>query len=117
LAIETHNRKETHELLEGLPVIPKANPFINCLKKWIYKPLSICVQKVIVDELAHKYRRKQKRKRWQDVLRFCEAGINVISAVNIQHLESLNADKKALRILMFRNAFDSVLKLADEGSC
>jgi two-component system sensor histidine kinase KdpD len=89
LAYRNAQRKETHELLEGLPVIPRRTSFIkeNCWRNGFtshYQRPEV----VIVDELAHKYGSKNE-KRWQDVLRFWR-GINVISAVNIQHLESLN---------------------------
>ena len=50
---------------------------------------------MIVDELAHtNIEGSKNEKRWQDVLEILEAGINVISAVNIQHIESLNEDVK-----------------------
>jgi len=48
---------------------------------------------VIVDELAHtNIEGSQNEKRWQDVRDILNAGINVISAVNIQHLESINEE-------------------------
>ena len=54
---------------------------------------------VVVDELAHtNIEGSKNEKRWQDVLEILEAGINVISAVNIQHIESLNDECGALRV-------------------
>ncbi len=48
---------------------------------------------VIVDELAHtNVEGSRNEKRWQDVMELLDAGINVISAVNIQHIESLNEE-------------------------
>jgi two-component system sensor histidine kinase KdpD len=71
---------------------------------------------VIVDELAHtNIEGSKNEKRWQDVLEILEAGINVVSAVNIQHLESLNADVKNITNIDVQERIpDSVLKLADE---
>lgn len=61
--------------------------------------LQIQPEIVIVDELAHSnvegYR---NAKRWEDVMELLEAGINVISAVNIQHIESLNDEVKKLQV-------------------
>ena len=52
---------------------------------------------VIVDELAHSNIEGSKNeKRWQDVMEILDAGINVISAVNIQHIESLNEEIKEI---------------------
>lgn len=52
---------------------------------------------VIVDELAHtNIEDGRNEKRWQDVMELLDAGINVISAVNIQHIESLNEDVKGI---------------------
>jgi two-component system sensor histidine kinase KdpD len=71
---------------------------------------------VIVDELAHtNIEGSKNEKRWQDVLEILEAGINVISAVNIQHLESLNENVKSITNIDVQERIpDSVLKLADE---
>ena len=71
---------------------------------------------VIVDELAHtNIEGSKNEKRWQDVLEILDAGINVISAVNIQHLESLNADVKNITNIDVQERIpDSVLKLAYE---
>ena len=53
---------------------------------------------VIVDELAHtNIEGSKNEKRWQDVLEILEAGINVISAVNIQHIESLKIRRNVKR--------------------
>ena len=60
--------------------------------KWICRLLvNIHPEVVIVDELAHtNIPGSKNEKRWQDVLEILDAGINVISAVNIQHIESIN---------------------------
>jgi two-component system sensor histidine kinase KdpD len=71
---------------------------------------------VIVDELAHSNMEGSKNeKRWQDVVEILNAGINVISAVNIQHIESLNNDIKTITGIEVQERIpDSVLQLADE---
>jgi two-component system sensor histidine kinase KdpD len=71
---------------------------------------------VIVDELAHSnIEGSQNEKRWQDVIDILDAGINVISAVNIQHIESLNpAIKEITGIIVSERIPDKLLQLADE---
>ena len=71
---------------------------------------------MIVDELAHSNMEGSKNeKRWQDVVEILNAGINVISAVNIQHIESLNNDIKTITGIEVQERIpDSVLQLADE---
>ena len=117
--IETHNRKETHDLLEGLPVIPRRSLFYKgklIEEMDLQAIINLRPEVIIVDELAHTNIEGSKHeKRWQDVLEILEAGINVISAVNIQHLESLNADVKNITNIEVQERIpDSVLKLADE---
>ncbi len=117
--IETHNRKETHDLLEGLPVIPRRSLFYKgklIEEMDLQAIINLRPEVVIVDELAHtNIEGSKNEKRWQDVLEILEAGINVISAVNIQHLESLNEDIKNITNIDVQERIpDSVLKLADE---
>lgn len=117
--IETHNRKETHELLEGLPVIPRRTLFYKgkLLEEMdLQAIINLRPEVVIVDELAHtNIEGSKNEKRWQDVLEILEAGINVISAVNIQHIESLNENVKSITNIDVQERIpDSVLKLADE---
>lgn len=71
---------------------------------------------VIVDELAHtNVDGCRNAKRWQDVMDLLEAGINVISAVNIQHIESLNEDIKGIAGIEVKERIpDKVLEEADE---
>src|SRR6478735_24563 len=92
--IETHNRKETQDLIEGLPVIPRRTLFYKGKELGemdVQAIVNLRPEVVIIDELAHtNVEGSKNEKRWQDVLEVLEAGINVISAVNIQHIESLN---------------------------
>lgn len=117
--IETHFRKETHELLEGLPVIPRRSIFYkgkNLEEMDVQAIINLRPEVVIVDELAHtNIEGSKNEKRWQDVMEILDAGINVISAVNIQHIESLNEDVKQITGIDVQERIpDSVLRLADE---
>ncbi len=117
--IETHNRKETHELLEGLPIIPRRKLFYKGkeLEEFdLQAVISLRPEIVIVDELAHtNIEGSKKDKRWQDVMEILDAGINVISAVNIQHIESLNEEIKQITGVEVKERIpDSVLQQADE---
>ncbi len=117
--IETHNRPETHALLEGLPVIPRRKLFYKGKELEeldMQGVINLRPEVVIIDELAHTNIEGSKNdKRWQDVMDILEAGINVISAVNIQHIESLNDEiKEITRIEVKERIPDSVLNKADE---
>ncbi|MCF2505566.1 universal stress protein [Dyadobacter sp. CY107] len=117
--IETHNRKEAHDLLDGLPVIPRRKLFYKGKELDeldVQAVISLRPEVVIVDELAHTNIEGSKNdKRWQDVLEILDAGINVISAVNIQHIESLNEEVKGITGVEVRERIpDSVLGAADE---
>src|ERR1700756_1110239 len=117
--IETHKRKETEELLEGLPVIPRRKLFYKGkeLEEMDLKAIiNLRPEVVIVDELAHtNIEGSQNEKRWQDVMDILNAGINVISAVNIQHLESLNEEVVEITGTAINERIpDKVLQMADE---
>jgi two-component system, OmpR family, sensor histidine kinase KdpD len=117
--IETHNRKETHDLLDGLPVIPRRKLFYKGKEldeMDVQAILNLHPEVVIVDELAHtNIEGSKNEKRWQDVMEILDAGINVISAVNIQHIESLNKEVKEITgIDVAERIPDNVLKEADE---
>lgn len=117
--IETHRREETHALLAGLPVIPQRSIFYKgkYLEEMdVQAIINLRPDVVIVDELAHtNVEGSKNEKRWQDVMDIIDAGINVISAVNIQHIESLNDDIKEITGIEVKERIpDSVLKAADE---
>lgn len=117
--IETHNRAETHALLDGLPVITRRKIFYKG-KELDEMDLQTILNRhpevVIVDELAHSNIEGSKNaKRWQDVVDILDAGISVITAVNIQHLESLNEEiEKITGIAITERIPDKVLEMADE---
>ena len=117
--IETHGRTGTEALLEGLTIIPR--------KKIFYKGkeieemdldsiLRLHPELVIIDELAHtNIEGSRNEKRWQDVMELLDAGINIISAVNIQHIESLNKEVKGIAGIEVKERIpDKVLQDADE---
>ena len=117
--IETHNRKETHELLDGLPIVPRRKLFYKSkeLEEMdVQAVINLRPEVVIVDELAHtNIEGSKNEKRWQDVMDILSAGINVISAVNIQHIESLNEEVKQITGVEVKERVpDSVLAQADE---
>lgn len=117
--IETHQRKETEALLQGLPVIPRRKLFYKGKELEeldVAAVLNMRPEVVIIDELAHtNIEGSKNEKRWQDVMEILEAGINVISAVNIQHIESLNEDVKSITNIEVKERIpDSVLREADE---
>lgn len=117
--IETHGRKETEVLLEGLPLIPRKTIFYKgkqVEEMDLKSILDIHPEVVIVDELAHSNIQGSKNtKRWQDVIDILESGISVITAVNIQHLESLNEDVEAISGIQITERIpDTLLEMADE---
>ncbi len=117
--VETHGRAETAALLDGLPVIPRRNLFYKgkALEEMdVQAIINLRPEVVIIDELAHtNIEGSKNEKRWQDVLDIIEAGINVISALNIQHIESLNEEILQITGVEVKERVpDSVLSAADE---
>src|SRR6201985_16955 len=117
--IETHNRAETHALLAGLPVIPRRKIFYKG-KELDEMDLNTVLNRhpevVIVDELAHtNVEGRTHKKRWQDGVDILDAVISVISAVNIQHLESMNQEIEEITgIPITERIPDKILELTDE---
>jgi two-component system sensor histidine kinase KdpD len=92
--VETHNRPKTTELLEGIErIAPKMMSYRGATlpELDVEAVLRRDPAVVLVDELAHtNVPGSKNEKRWQDVHELLEHGIDVISTVNVQHLESLN---------------------------
>ncbi|WP_157890556.1 DUF4118 domain-containing protein [Mycolicibacterium goodii] len=117
--IETHGRKKTAELLDGIETIPPRYiayrggrfPELDVPAVLARKP-----QVVLVDELAHTNTPGSKNpKRWQDIEELLDAGITVISTVNVQHLESLNDVVAAITgIEQQEKVPDEVVRAADQ---
>lgn len=117
--IETHNRAETHALLEGLPVIPRRELFYKGkrLEEFdLNATLLLGPTWVIVDELAHSNVPGSKHpKRWEDILELLDNGISVITAVNIQHIESITEEVQRITgVAITERVPDSFLQRADE---
>lgn len=117
--IETHGRTETAELLTGLAQLPLRDvPYRGrTLQEFdLDAALARHPQVLLVDELARSNAEGSRHpKRWQDVQELLEAGIDVWSALNVQHLESLNGTVGAITgIRVNETVPDTVLDDADE---
>ena len=92
-AVETHGRAETEALLAGLEVVPRRKGVYRGIATEEMDLAAVLARKpgvVLVDELAHTNMPGSKNdKRYQDVEEILAAGIHVVSALNIQHIESL----------------------------
>ncbi|MFS8099740.1 sensor histidine kinase KdpD [Lentzea alba] len=92
--VETHDREKTASLLEGLEVVPRRmmrHRDLDVSEMDVDAILARKPEVAVVDELAHtNVPGSRNEKRWQDVEELLEAGIDVLSTVNVQHLESLN---------------------------
>lgn len=92
--VETHGRTDTQTLIHGLNVIPRKSVeyqdrFLDEMD--LDQILKLKPEIVLVDELAHRNVPNSRHEyRWQDVNELLDAGIDVYSTLNIQHLESLN---------------------------
>ena len=117
--VETHGRAETAALIRDLEIIP--------LKEIVYRSVTLREMDIdaiiarhpdtcVVDELAHSnVPGSRNRKRYEDVLELLDAGINVMTAINIQHLETLNdAVSRSASTQIRETVPDSFLKRADE---
>ncbi|MCT1532838.1 sensor protein KdpD [Sphingobacterium daejeonense] len=117
--IETHDREDTIKMLAGLPLLPRKQIYYkgNELDDLdVDLVLQMHPEVVVVDELAHtNVPGSKNEKRWQDVMEILDAGINVISAVNIQHLEGLQAEVgDMLSVPVYERIPDRVIQSADE---
>jgi len=117
--IETHKRAETEQLLENLPLIPRKIIYYKG-KQFdefdVDKVLRLHPEVVIVDELAHTNAPGSKhQKRYQDIEELLYNGINVISGMNIQHIESLNQVVQGITGVEVKETVpDRIVALADE---
>ncbi|NIE60912.1 MULTISPECIES: DUF4118 domain-containing protein [unclassified Burkholderia] len=117
--VETHGRSETAALLDGLDVLPLAR--IDYRGRTLAEfdldgALARQPQLILVDELAHSNVQGARHlKRWQDVYELLDAGIDVYTTVNVQHLESLNDVVGAITgIRVWETVPDRVFDAADE---
>jgi two-component system, OmpR family, sensor histidine kinase KdpD len=117
--VESHGRKETEARIRDLEIIPqKVIPYrgVELKEMDVEAILARHPNTVVVDELAHtNVPGSKNRKRYEDVLELLDAGINVMTAVNIQHLETLNdAVNRSANTIIRETVPDSFLKRADE---
>jgi two-component system sensor histidine kinase KdpD len=120
--LETHGRKETADKAQGLEIIPRQvivqgdQGDLKLEEMDTEAILSRCPQLVLVDELAHTNMPGSLReKRYQDVEILLEAGLDVYSTVNIQHLESLNDTVARITGVVVRERIpDRILEEADQ---
>jgi two-component system sensor histidine kinase KdpD len=117
--VETHGRAETQARIRDLEIIPqRVIPYrgVELKEMDVDAILARHPDTVVVDELAHtNVPGSKNRKRYEDVLELLDAGINVMTAVNIQHLETLNdAVNRSANTVIRETVPDSFLKRADE---
>jgi two-component system sensor histidine kinase KdpD len=117
--VETHGRQETEALLAGLEVLPRRRvPYRGAtLEEFdLDAALARRPQLILVDELAHSNAPGSRHpKRWQDVEELRDAGIDVYTTVNVQHLESLNDIVAQITGVIVRETVpDRILDEADE---
>src|SRR5262245_40844960 len=117
--VETYGRRDTQALLEGLEVVPRRR-VEYCGVTMDEMNLEGIVRRKpqvsVVDELAHtNVPGSRHAKRYQDVLEILDTGIHVMTAVNIQHLETLNdAVARATGVRVRETVPDTFLDRADE---
>jgi two-component system sensor histidine kinase KdpD len=117
--VETYGRVKTEEMLEGLEVVPRRTISYRgatFTEMDLDAVLARRPQVALVDELAHtNVPGSRHDKRWQDVEELLEAGITVISTVNVQHLESLNDVVERITGIKQRERIpDEVVRRADQ---
>ena len=116
--VETHKRRETEALLEGLEILPRQGIEYRGVKLQefdIDRALARRPALLLVDELAHTNAPGSRHaKRWQDVLELLDRGVDVYSTLNVQHLETLNDIVAQITGVTVRETVpDSVLERAD----
>jgi two-component system sensor histidine kinase KdpD len=116
---ETHGRRRTAERLEGLEVVPRRELTYRGAKFTELDTDAVIArhpQVALIDELAHtNVPGSPREKRWQDVELLLEAGIDIISTVNIQHLESVNDVVEAITGVPQRETVpDAVVRAAEQ---
>ncbi|GLY67018.1 sensor histidine kinase [Amycolatopsis taiwanensis] len=116
---EPHGRKKTAELVAGLEVVPRRHGRYRGHEFTEMDVDAVLARKpevAVVDELAHtNIPGSRNEKRWQDVLELLDAGIDVLSTVNIQHLQSLNdVVEKITGVTQQETVPDEVVRKAEQ---
>lgn len=117
--VETHGRAETQALLEGMPIVPrmKVEHRGTVLEEMDFEAIMLWHPRlVLVDELAHTNAPGSRHpKRYQDVLELLDAGIDVFTTLNVQHVESrMDAVRQFTGVTVRETVPDSLLDVADE---
>ncbi len=117
--VETHGRAETDALLNGLEVLPPRWVEYRGVRQREFDLDAALARRpalVLVDELAHSNATSLRHaKRWQDVAELLDAGINVYTTVNVQHIESLNdVVARIVGVVVRETVPDSIVERADE---
>jgi len=117
--VETHGRSETARLLDGLEILPRKRiqyRGVQLEELDLDAALARKPSLLLVDELAHTNAPGSRHvKRWQDVLELLDAGIDVHTTLNVQHVESLNDIVAEITTVRVRETIpDSILDRADE---
>ena len=117
--VETHQRAETEALLAGLPVIPRKPVDYRGTQLTEMDLEAILARRpklVLVDEFAHTNAPGSRHpKRYQDVVELLDAGLDVFTTLNVQHLESrADAVRQITGVPMHETVPDSVFELADQ---
>jgi len=117
--VETHRRAETEALLDGLPVIPRRHVTYKNMEITEMDLEAILARKpklVLVDEFAHTNAPGSRHpKRYQDVVELLDAGIDVYTTLNVQHIESrADAVRQITGATVHETVPDSVFGLADQ---
>ena len=117
--VETHRRAETEALLAGLPIIPRkeiAHRDVRLTEMDLEAILARQPRLVLVDEFAHTNAPGSRHpKRYQDVVELLDAGIDVFTTLNVQHLESrADAVRQITGVNVQETLPDSVFELADQ---
>jgi two-component system sensor histidine kinase KdpD len=117
--VETHGRAETEALLVGLPVIPRRQVSYKNIQITEMDLEAILLRKpklVLVDEFAHTNAPGSRHpKRYQDVVELLDAGVDVVTTLNVQHIESrADAVRQITGATVHETVPDSVFGLADQ---
>lgn len=117
--VETHGRTATAGMLDGFEIVPRrtvSHRGVELTELDLAAVLARAPQVALVDELAHTNAPgSEHEKRWQDVETMLDAGIDVMSTVNIQHIESLNDVVEQITGTQQKETIpDSVLRGADQ---
>jgi two-component system sensor histidine kinase KdpD len=117
--VESHGRPETLELVAGMPEVPRRmvdHRGVKLAELDLDAAIARAPERILVDELAHTNAPGSKHvKRWQDVLELLDAGIDVHTTVNVQHIESLGDVIQQITGVRVRETVPDVLiERADE---